>query len=213
MSATRDDHEPPDRKATIALAIESVEVECERVLRSLPAWFGIEASLLEYVRDTRAHPTFVLRDEASVSRGFVTVKRHFEEAYEIHCLAVGASSRGKGLGRALVEHAAAWAASRGGKFLQVKTLADAHPSPESMTTLKYRAPSCRMTTQALLATTQRSPAASARSCPGTRVRAWPSRSTVATGRPTAPRRSKARTMSASSEMTFSRKTAWTRYPV
>ncbi len=45
-------------------------------------------------------------------------------------MAVAAHARGKGVGTALLEHGEAWAASRGGRYLQVKTLAATHPSPE-----------------------------------------------------------------------------------
>src|SRR4051812_43984620 len=39
--------------------IAGVADQCERVLRTLPLWFGIESSLMEYVRDTERFPTFV----------------------------------------------------------------------------------------------------------------------------------------------------------
>ncbi len=41
--------------------VGGVAEQCEPVLRTLPLWFGIEASLLEYVRDTERFPTFAAR--------------------------------------------------------------------------------------------------------------------------------------------------------
>ena len=38
------------------------EAECEAVLRTLPAWFGIEPALLMYARDSGTMPTFALVD-------------------------------------------------------------------------------------------------------------------------------------------------------
>lgn len=106
----------------------SIEPEAERILRSLPQWFGVEESLQEYVRDTSLHPTFVATVDNAV-RGFITVNQHFPASAEIHCIAVEATSRGQGLGQALVMHAQAWAVNHGVRFLQVKTLAASHPSP------------------------------------------------------------------------------------
>lgn len=103
--------------------------EAERILRSLPQWFGVEESLQDYIRDTSLHPTFIASVGDSM-RGFITVKQHFPASAEIHCIAVEASSRGRGVGQALVQHAQTWAAAHGARFLQVKTLAESHPSAE-----------------------------------------------------------------------------------
>jgi hypothetical protein len=37
--------------------LTGVSSAAAQILRGLPAWFGIEASLLEYVRDTERLPT------------------------------------------------------------------------------------------------------------------------------------------------------------
>jgi GNAT superfamily N-acetyltransferase len=117
---------------------EGVASECERVLRTLPLWFGIEASLLEYVHDTQQFPTFVARAAGEVI-GFVTVREHFREAWEVHCIAVAAQVRNQGVGRALQAHVERWLAARGVRFLQVKTLADSHPSAEYAETRRFYA--------------------------------------------------------------------------
>jgi len=106
----------------------SIEPQAERILRSLPQWFGLEESLRDYVRDTSLHPTFIATVDDTV-RGFITVKQHFPASAEIHCIAVEAPVRGQGVGQALVRHAQAWAVDRGVRFLHVKTLAESHPSP------------------------------------------------------------------------------------
>lgn len=115
-----------------------VAVQCERVLRTLPLWFGIESSLLEYVRDTERFPTFVARTGDEVV-GFVTVREHFAEAWEVHCIAVAASSRNQGVGRALHAHVEGWLRAQGVRLLQVKTLADSHPSAEYAETRRFYA--------------------------------------------------------------------------
>lgn len=106
-----------------------VAEECERVLRTLPRWFGIESALLAYARDTGDLPTFVAKDDREVI-GFVTLREHFPEAWEVHCIAVHAAHRHRGTGRALHAHAERWLVARGARALQVKTIAAAHPSPE-----------------------------------------------------------------------------------
>ena len=112
---------------SVVPAAGHVEAACERVLRSLPMWFGKEDSLQEYVRDTATLPTFVTLRDGAIN-GFISVRRHFAPAFEIHCMAVHADSRGAGFGRALVEHVEAWAQDAGGRLLQVKTVGAGSPS-------------------------------------------------------------------------------------
>ena len=103
--------------------------DCERILRTLPRWFGIEAALLDDVRDSARHPTYLLQ-QAGSPIGFVTVRQHVPAAWEIHCIAVQADHRGQGLGAALHRQVEQWLRSQQLQFLQVKTLAATHPSPE-----------------------------------------------------------------------------------
>ena len=114
---------------TLAEAEEAdVSSSCEAILRSLPAWFGIEASLQEYVRDAAEHPTLLAHEAGEPAFGFVTLREHFASSYEVHCLAVHADRRRKGCGLALMQAAEAWAKARGARFMQVKTIAAGHPS-------------------------------------------------------------------------------------
>ena len=107
--------------------------QCEAVLRSLPMWFAIEPALQMYADDTLRLPTFAAvdgngRGDATGSEGqniigFVTLMKHFEHAWEVHCIALHAESRDQGHGRALMAHAEAWLAAQGVSLLQVKTVA------------------------------------------------------------------------------------------
>lgn len=110
--------------------------ECEAVLRSLPRWFGIEASLLMYARDSATMPTFAVEREGKIE-GFITVRMHFPESWDVHCIAVAAGRRRHGLGRMLLVHAEAWIRGQGGQFLQIKTIAASSPSPEYAETRKF----------------------------------------------------------------------------
>jgi GNAT superfamily N-acetyltransferase len=106
----------------------SAASHCERILRSLPLWFGIEESLREYVADSDAYPTFLAVTHQPVA--FLTVREHFPQSWEVHCIAVEADHRGTGIGRALHEHVESWLAMKKARLLQVKTLAASHPSAE-----------------------------------------------------------------------------------
>jgi GNAT superfamily N-acetyltransferase len=118
--------------------VVGVAAQCEQVLRTLPLWFGIESSLLDYVRDTERFPTFVARLGGEIV-AFATVREHFAEAWELHCIAVAAPARNQGVGRALHAEVERRLAAQGVRVLQVKTLADSHPSPEYAETRRFYA--------------------------------------------------------------------------
>lgn len=102
--------------------------ECEAILRSLPDWFGIEESLAQYVRDLERFPGYVIIASGELV-GFLAVRRHFPASAEIHVIAVRAGHHRRGVGRELVEHAAALLRADGVTLLQVKTLGPSRPSP------------------------------------------------------------------------------------
>ena len=107
----------------------NVERQCERVLRTLTGWFGIEESLLEYARNTNHMTTFVAETQSEVI-AFLSLQQHFRAAWEVNCIAVNAPYRGQGLGKRLHEKAEGWLATQGAGLIQVKTLAASHPSSE-----------------------------------------------------------------------------------
>ena len=80
-----------------------------------------------YARDSATLPTFAV-EEGSELLGFLTLREHFPEAWDIHCVAIRADARNRGLGTRLLAHAEAWLVERGVRFLQVKTVAATSPS-------------------------------------------------------------------------------------
>ena len=116
--------------------LTGIEDKCERVLRTLPDWFGIEESLLEYANATSHMPTFVIRQEEEII-GFLSLKEHFQKSWEVNCIAVDFGYRGQGLGRKLHQRAEFWLGSKGATTLQVKTLASSHPSKAYAQTRKF----------------------------------------------------------------------------
>ncbi len=89
-----------------------------------------------YARDSESMPAFAFEDAQKVC-GFVTLRMHFPESWDVHCIAVDASHRGNGLGRALMKEAEEWTRGQGALFLQVKTIAASSPSPEYAETRKF----------------------------------------------------------------------------
>jgi ribosomal protein S18 acetylase RimI-like enzyme len=73
-------------------------------------------------------PTFALTD-GPILVGFITLREHFPEAWDIHCIAISADFRGQGHGSRLLAHAEAWLRERNVRFLQVKTVAETSPDP------------------------------------------------------------------------------------
>jgi len=102
---------------------------CERVLRSLPGWFGIEQSLHSHVSNVARQLTFVAEAGGQLI-GFMSLVPGPGHCWDLDCLAVEAAWRGRGVGRQLQDHAERWLAARGARVMQVLTLAESHPSPE-----------------------------------------------------------------------------------
>lgn len=114
---------------------QQITTACERILRTLPQWFGIEPALQDYARAAAMLPTW-FAEERGVLTGFITLTHHFERSWEIHCMAVETSKRGNGIGRALVAAAISAIADERAAFLSVKTLS---PSREDAAYAETRA--------------------------------------------------------------------------
>jgi GNAT superfamily N-acetyltransferase len=114
----------------------SVVLECERILRTLSSWFGIESALVDYAKATATYPIFVT-DDGDGAKAFISLRRHSLESWEIHRIAVDAAFRNKGIGRELLDHAEEWLRQNAAAFLQVKTLAATHDSPAYAETRKF----------------------------------------------------------------------------
>jgi GNAT superfamily N-acetyltransferase len=96
-------------------------------MRSLPDWFGIEASIVDYAAALARMQTFVAEASDEVA-GFLTLDRRTDAAAEIHVMAVAPAFHRAGIGRALVEHAERTLRAEGIEFLQVKTLGPSRPN-------------------------------------------------------------------------------------
>ncbi len=103
--------------------------ECEPVLRALPAWFGIEEAVENYVKEIDGLPTFLAyaQEGAGSAMGFLTIKQHYPKSAEVLVMGIRAEAHRQGLGRALMQAAEGWLRDQGVEYLQVKTLGEARP--------------------------------------------------------------------------------------
>jgi len=125
---------------TIRRAVDPAEKRavCQRILRDLPEWFGIEQAVLDYIEDTAAM-TFLVAELGGQVVGFAALKDHGGCALEIYVMGVLRTFHRQGAGRRLVEAAAAEAMALGRRLLTVKTLSPRHPSPEYAATRAFYA--------------------------------------------------------------------------
>jgi len=100
---------------------------CSPVLRALPDWFGIEQSVLDYERAIDTLPTWLARDDAGVTAGFVSVLRHFPESAELYVLGVRPELHRRRIGRAMLEVVEEWLRQDGVVYVQVKTRGPSAP--------------------------------------------------------------------------------------
>jgi GNAT superfamily N-acetyltransferase len=95
-------------------------------LKTLPAWFGIPASVEDYIATADRSAT-VIASRGGGDVGLLTLLRHSRYAAEVYVMAVVPELHRQGIGRALLGHAEGILASDGVEFLQVKTRAPSKP--------------------------------------------------------------------------------------
>jgi ribosomal protein S18 acetylase RimI-like enzyme len=116
--------------------LPNASARCEPILRSIPEWFGVEASTQSYIAAAAKLPTWIARMNDR-DAGFITIEKHFPQAADIHCIAVHREFHGRGIGTALVHHAEAVLRDQGVQFLQVKTMGPSRPNKEYARTLQF----------------------------------------------------------------------------
>jgi len=109
---------------------------CERVLRALPDWFGIEEALHGYVSGAARQWLFAARLDGREA-GFVALEEHTVCAAELYVMGVYPWAHRQGVGRALIERCVSACRSKGIEYLTVKTLADTHPDEGYANTRRF----------------------------------------------------------------------------
>lgn len=114
--------------ATVRLLRGGDVPHCERILRDLPEWLGLEASIREYVAFLASAPAFVVETDGDVA-GFVAVRDLVPRSAEIEVMTVRRDLHRGGLGRRLFSRAEQWCRERGVRWLLVKTRGPSEPDP------------------------------------------------------------------------------------
>lgn len=107
-----------------------------KILRALPAWFGIESAIVDYVIDVKPMK-FWAANENDQEIGFIAINKHFDKSAEIHVMGILESHHRKGVGKLLVKKAESYLKDNSIPFLQVKTLSPAHPDKGYAQTRKF----------------------------------------------------------------------------
>jgi ribosomal protein S18 acetylase RimI-like enzyme len=131
---------PEEPRGWLVTSGTPAPVAVERLLRSLPQWFGIESSTAEYIRMAGELPAYLAWDRGQTARhpvGALLAVRHFPRAAEIYLLAVDAAEHRHGAGRAMVNALERDLVADDVRFLQVKTLGPSHPDKGYRRTRKF----------------------------------------------------------------------------
>lgn len=94
---------------------------CDAILRALPNWFGIETSIIEYVKETQSMPFFVALD-GNNPVGFVAIKEHNLYTSEVYVMGVLQEYHRYGVGKKLIECCESFCKKNKNEYLTVKTL-------------------------------------------------------------------------------------------
>ena len=116
----------PDGQLRIRIQAGGAGEACGRILKSLPTWFGIPASVEDYIAMADRSPT-VIASFGDEEVGLLTLVSHSRFAAEVYVMAVLPEFHRQGIGRALLEYAEGLLVADGVEFLQVKTLAASKP--------------------------------------------------------------------------------------
>lgn len=99
---------------------------CRTILGTLPAWFGIQDSIEDYVSVADRSPTVIASIDGE-DVGFLTLVHHTPYASEVYVMAIMPNHHRRGIGRSMLTHAEDMLSRAGVEFLQVKTLSAEHP--------------------------------------------------------------------------------------
>lgn len=110
--------------------------DVDRLLRSLPDWFGIEQAIRDYVSAAAELAGWTARVDGEAV-GVLTVRRHFPQSAEVDVMAVDERWHRRGVGRALLSVAEDALRADRVRLVQVKTLGASHPSAHYARTRRF----------------------------------------------------------------------------
>ena len=92
------------------------------ILKKLPAWFGDEKAIQEFVTGVRDLPFFAAMQQSGDCAGFVSIKIHHEHSGDIYVCGVLPEFCNQGIGKKLFAAVEEYLLRAGCKYLFVKTL-------------------------------------------------------------------------------------------
>lgn len=95
----------------------------EKILRSLPMWFGIEEATVSYIEESKKIPMIITTINKNVV-GFVSVKNHSPYSSEIYVMGIDPLYHRQSFGKKLLHELEAYLKSNKVEFLQVKTVSE-----------------------------------------------------------------------------------------
>ena len=96
--------------------------ECMMIMKSLQDYFD-EHGIELFGKDILEDELITIKEEKQIC-GFITLKRKFEQTYEISWLAVEKECQGKGIGTRLIEESIEYLKQKNVQLIMVKTLAE-----------------------------------------------------------------------------------------
>lgn len=93
----------------------------EKILRTLPDWFGIEEATRDYIQNSAELP-MVTAIENDLPVGFISLKTHSPYTSEIYVMGIAPNHHRRGIGQKLLLECERILALNKTEFLQVKTL-------------------------------------------------------------------------------------------
>jgi ribosomal protein S18 acetylase RimI-like enzyme len=115
---------PETRKVTDTAEKSSI---CNDILRALPSWFGVEASIIDYVNQVQVLPFYASFDYGKAI-GFVALKPHNPFTSEIYVMGILKEYHRQGIGRGLVDCCERYSCDNNVEYLTVKTLDESRKS-------------------------------------------------------------------------------------
>ena len=98
----------------------------DSILHSLPEWFGIESSIIEYVEGV-SPTTFYAAYDGEDAVGCLSIIAHNPHTSEIYVMGILEAFHRQGIGSALLHAAEEDLRKENVRFLMVKTLGSSHP--------------------------------------------------------------------------------------
>ena len=109
---------------------------CEKIILSLPNWFGLESANKEYIEKV-ANTTFYAAYMFDNVVGFFSIISHFPQTSEIYVCGILSEYHRLGIGNKLLTVIEKDLKKKGVKFLTVKTLSASHPDKGYANTRKF----------------------------------------------------------------------------